>query len=284
MIRITIPLIVTALTLNSLQIYILTLTGWYSFDISTYIISGKYISHLWFLVNLAIYFSVVAFLSIFSNQITALTSGAITKLTNFPTFATILTLPIFSIALYSTNKLGFPLYSNFLNIFHTADIILFLPYFIFGTILGAKKELINKFSTANPAISITLMLLAWLIDSNYQSNNRFIDKIVMIYIENLETWLSISLYFFCFKCFFNKKSKLWSFMSDASYTIYLFHHIIVIIVGIFIIRNGIQIYAGFPLAMSTSLVATLLIHKYIIIKFKILRFLFNGRETNIISP
>lgn len=73
-------------------------------------------------------------------------------------------------------------------------------------------------------------------------------------------------------------------MSDASYTIYLFHHIIVIIVGIFIIRNGIQIYAGFPLAMSTSLVATLLIHKYIIIKFKILRFLFNGRETNIISP
>ena len=59
--RIVIPLVTTAITLNTIQILILNYTGWKNIDFETYVLTGGWISHLWFLVNLIVYFS-IAFL------------------------------------------------------------------------------------------------------------------------------------------------------------------------------------------------------------------------------
>jgi len=54
--RILIPIIVTAITLNSLQTYFLTKSSGIDISIYTYIIKGEWVSHLWFLIDIAIFF------------------------------------------------------------------------------------------------------------------------------------------------------------------------------------------------------------------------------------
>lgn len=44
--RIVIPLIITAITLNSLQVIILTYAGWHQFDLGKYLLEGGWVSHL----------------------------------------------------------------------------------------------------------------------------------------------------------------------------------------------------------------------------------------------
>lgn len=186
-------------------------------------------------------------------------------------------MPLVAIAILSMNKIDFPLYANIFNIFDSYSIFWHLPYFIFGGILGSRKKLLDKFSTINPVINATLLLLSILFSNNYSSNNSLINKTVTLYFENLKIWTAATLCFFGFKTFSNKISAKWTFMPDASYTIYLFHYIFVIGIGLLILRNQTPIYIGLPLAMTASLAASLLIHKYFILRFKILRFLFNGK-------
>ena len=66
--RILIPITVTALTLNSLQAYLLTQNGWMEFELLEYIEKGGWVSHLWFLINLVIYFSITIFIIIYYNS------------------------------------------------------------------------------------------------------------------------------------------------------------------------------------------------------------------------
>jgi peptidoglycan/LPS O-acetylase OafA/YrhL len=53
--RLLIPLVFIAFTLNILQAYILTSSGWKDYTISTYFSNGDWIQHLWFLINLIAY-------------------------------------------------------------------------------------------------------------------------------------------------------------------------------------------------------------------------------------
>jgi glucan biosynthesis protein C len=55
--RLLIPTVVTAITLNSLQTYLLVSSGWKEFHtLQEYIITAQWKSHLWFMINLIIYF------------------------------------------------------------------------------------------------------------------------------------------------------------------------------------------------------------------------------------
>src|SRR5690606_3309628 len=53
--RILIPFLVTALTLNTAQALLLQATGWESYGVYRYLSEGRWLSHLWFLENLALY-------------------------------------------------------------------------------------------------------------------------------------------------------------------------------------------------------------------------------------
>ena len=276
--RIIIPLIAVALTLNIFQIIILEYANWNQFDLVQYIFLGGWISHLWFLINLIVYFAMTAILVALINSPRIMIGRHITNIfMSIPLSAIILIMPIISIFFIGLNKVGFPLYSDFMGIFKTFSLLKHLPYFYFGVVLASNINILYRFSNIDPRTSVIIIFFA-LLSMQYSSFlDEGIQKIVIIYAENIITWLLISISFYVFYKFFNKPSKKWRFMSEASYTIYLFHHIFVIAIGLLLIQLELPSLWSMILLISTTIMITVFIHKYFISKIRIARFLFNGK-------
>lgn len=276
--RLLIPLLVTGVSLNTLQNCILQYTGFYQLDMWSYIINGDWISHLWFLINLVIYFSLATIIAIFFWHPSKLIGNYLGRLfLSIPLIAIIMLMPVASIAILASNKVGFPLYSNWHGIINVNRICIYLPYFIFGALLGGNHELLHKFSKVNPIFAILLLAVSAFILEHINVSSEIYKTIVSSYFESFIIWLSVSLCFYTFYRMFNTPSKIWSFLSDASYTVYLFHHLIVIGIGIMLIYLEVHPIFSIVILITLTIAITLCIHNYVILKLKYARFLFNGK-------
>ena len=112
--RIALPLVVTALTLNSLQTLILHLTGSQPFEYPDYWLSSGWKSHLWFLINLIVYFALAVFFYTFfyktTKSIIYSLSGLALKL---PMALVLLTAALSGVGIVALSPLGFPLYTYY---------------------------------------------------------------------------------------------------------------------------------------------------------------------------
>jgi len=276
--RLVIPLLVTGLTLNSLQAIILVLTGFREINLGEYVLDGDWVSHLWFLNNLIVYFLIAAVLAEFFGKY----HGVFRKLSPnlslaVPLIVILGVMPIVSVVIQGLNKLGFPLYSDILGVFRTHSMLIHLPYFVFGCVLAVNNNLLHKFSTINPIVILAAIVSSIMIMKIASFDNEIIHKSVLSYFEYLIVWLSISLCFYIFYRFFNGPSEKWKFLSDASYTVYLFHHVLVIGIGFLLIQLEIPpLLSMFVLILMTSTI-TLYIHKHVILKSRYARLLFNGK-------
>lgn len=276
--RIVIPLIFTAITLNSLQVIILTYTGWHQFDLGKYLLEGGWVSHLWFLNNLILYFGIAVVLASYCKQPIQIIGKHINNLfLSVPLMAIIFTAPLMPIIIKGLNKAGFPLYYDLMGFLDIFTALIYLPYFAFGSILANNKELLHRFSTINPIVSLFLIFCSFLIMRYIPILNTNIQLAVHLYLNTLITWLSISLCFYSFYRFFNAPSEKWSFLSGASYTVYLFHHVIVIMMGLLLIRLDLAPVFNMVLLVFITMTTTLYIHKHLILKLKVARLLFNGK-------
>ena len=276
--RILIPLLSTAIILNSIQTAVLIESEWLNTNWQSYLTKGGYISHLWFLTNLIIYF-IAAFLisTLFPQQLAGLGRVITVLEEKLPLAAFLLLLPIASIAILATNKIGFPLYSNIAGVFSTYSIFIYTPYFIFGVALGFSKNLLSRFSTFNPLASLITIAGSLAILHLLQPSQGALLEISNVYFSSLICWASVSLCFYFFYNMLNSSSQAWLFLSDASYTVYLFHHLFVISLGLTLTKLNLP-----PIAVMTSIIAitigsTLLLHNYFVLKVKPVRFLFNGK-------
>lgn len=279
LVRIAVPFFCTAITLNTLQEVVLVKTGWEVFDFNIYLLGAEWVGHLWFLTNLMIYFFCSAmFVIFFKRVIPILKNNFEIVFSKVPFFLILLIMPIATIAILALNKIGFPLYSDFFIIFDTSTLFRYLPYFIFGCLLLSGKDAIYKFSKLSPFLSILMIIcITYLMKNFLIESTSGIQLVLLNYVESLEVWFSIALCFSIFHTFFNQPKGMWAFLSDASYTVYLFHHSLVIIIGMVLIKLQILAIPGLIVLIMSVLLITLGIHKKIILNSSILRFLFNGK-------
>ncbi|MFK5949582.1 MAG: acyltransferase family protein [Methylococcales bacterium] len=276
--RIVIPLIITALTLNSIQTYILTKYGWISFNLETYLTEGEWVSHLWFLNNLIIYFLFAYFFArFFSKSISSLNSLIERPVRKIPFISIIFILPLIWISIKIMGKMGFPLYIELFGFLQLYDIFLYLPYFLFGIWLRGNENYLDKFSSINPIISIILMTIFYFISEAISQKESMLNNIINEYSKNIIIWFAASLCFYIFKKFTNKHSKFFYFLSDASYSVYLFHNVIVIILGIILINNNIGGTLGLVITIVSTCLISFFIHHYFISKVATAKYLFNGK-------
>ena len=280
--RIFIPLIATALTLNSIQYVILSRFGWKQFDFQNYIYTGGWVSHLWFLINLFIYFVLsYFFVRIFRkyNYISSLslTQGLRSYCQKKSVVIILFMLPFFTLLLLGAGKLGFPLYANILGFIDIYSLAMYFPYFLFGIYLKYDNKLLNKFSTLSPLLSVSVIVASILLFQYSVVFDGTLKLIVQRYLENLSVWFSTSLCFYVFLKYTNVYTEYFRNLSDSSYTIYLFHHVFVISFGILIINLKINSLVGFFLILISTLFMTICIHKYFIAKNRFLKFIFNGK-------
>lgn len=276
--RLVIPFIATALTLNSIQAYVLDYTGWQRFELASYLLNGDYVGHLWFLVNLVIYFLFAALVAMFMGPIFSRLSPFIKRaLKHTPVLILILLLPITNIVILSLNKIGFPLYTTYFGVVDVASILMYSPFFILGTLLALDYKIIERVCKTSPLALFIFIIVVNTVSLNIPASESNLLKVAVNYFEYLSIWLSA---IFCFSVFYkylNKKTNLFLRLSDASYTVYLFHHVLVIIIGLLLMALNVNIFISFIILITSVTVITLIVHNKLVLKFKILSWLYNGK-------
>ena len=272
--RIIIPLIVTIFSLNIIQNIILTKFGTHTLQFVNieYWITGKWVSHLWFLICLVYYFCISAFLYEYCPGTLERLKSSLNFLINKTKYLYLLIIPIGSLFLIKISYLMPVALESDFN-YSLSESIQYSCYFIFGIILGTNKTLLDGFT--RPNFYTTLICIALLI---FSLKNPQTHPFIKLYAESLSIWIMCSFCFLIFHTFFNKKSKVFTYLAEASYSIYLFHHILVIMFGVLIIQLEINIFIKFLLIIVSTFVTANVIHNYIIRRNVIAGYLFNGRK------
>lgn len=279
LVRIALPMIVTGCTLNLLQSYLLGRFGLVEFSLNWHFLEGNWVSHLWFLRNLVIYFLVSALFVIVLDSYRTPINNFIKSVTDKINILVImLILPTAFIVFLVLNQLGFPLYGRwFFDTIKMYQLIYYLPYFLVGILFYTIPPLLERFCTINLWLVIGTLIVAIIALQPVIGESAVPMRIGYEYIYALISWASICVVFKLFRFFCNQPSTLWTFVSDASYSVYLFHHILVVVFGYIAVSNNVHPLVAMGVIMPITLVLTLLNHVYVIKRVPVLRFLFNGK-------
>jgi len=272
--RIVIPLVITAITLNSLQAYILTQTGWMDFDMLTYISRGGWVTHLWFLINLVIYFFIAALLVLFFRERLFMVMNQIdTLLLKVPFGLILLFLLPASVIFFLALGQIYPIRV----IIKTSLLFQYMPFFFFGMLLFSHKGLLKKFTEFSPRFSLPVVIISLLVINYLYQYESYSWYLVRTAVMSVGMWFSASLCFYLFKRYTDYHSAFFLYLSQISYTVYLFHHGLVIAIGLLLIKYNIGGIFGLFLLMFLVALVSVSIHQFVISKVSILSFLFNGK-------
>jgi glucan biosynthesis protein C len=276
--RIGIPFLVIVLTLNPAQAVLLNLSAWRDYDVGSYLQSSESISHLWFLVNLIVYYVAIAgFAALANSSVFSLLKLAVSTLSRLPISILLILLPLTNLAILAAGSAGLPIYGKILGVVDIFDLLRYFPYFLIGLALNADRELLQRFCRQNPLITALMILLPLLAEAVYAPAPGLLNTVAFAYLDALMVWASANLCFYVFYTFFNKKSALARALSEASYSIYLLHHFLVVAVGIAFIAADVPPSLGFAGIALITASLTLLAHRYVVSRFRPVRFLLNGR-------
>lgn len=275
--RIVIPLVTTALTLNFLQLYIINITFHDSSIYDSYISKAYYLSHLWFLINLLVYFTIALSIKQLAIKFyyVRFYINSLLGFIKVPYYFVFF--PLIELSILSLNKFQIPIYNVIVGSVSIYSILTYLPYFLFGLILGFNKDNLNYFSSRNLSIYLTVSIASFYLHTLFENYTFFTTRIISAYFHSLSIYFIICFLFSFFSRFSNKKSNFSYFLADSSYTIYLFHHFLVISFGVVLIKIGTPWYLGYPLLVILVAFSCIYIHKKLILRFKVLRYLFNGK-------
>lgn len=282
--RIVVPLVTCGLTLNSIQALLLhqyaesKRAQFYDISTISYWLEGHWVSHLWFLNCLIVYFLIAALLYFFAGKlISRLASHSGLNNVVFRGGAYILLLPLLS---YSADVLSYrvdALIPDALSFLSVSEYFHYSIYFAFGFYLGKEPNLISEFS--KPRVWMIILLLMFLV-INYAgvlSESSLVEKLTIRYMDAFISWALCVICFFVFKVFFNRMSSVFLYLSDASYSVYLFHHLIVLAMGILLMNVEANPMIKFSAVLLVATGATLIIHHYGVLRLGIMRYLFNGK-------
>lgn len=278
--RLLVPFFFTALTLNSLQALLLNWYDWQTASLYTYLTEGRFISHLWFLINLTLYFlATSAFVPLSGHPVMQkLIKLSLSAMKALPLSALIGLMPCFVIFTLALNKIGVPIYYYIDGNISIYTLLLYAPFFIFGLILSADKNTFSRFTQLNPCACLIGSVGSYLIAKHLSAQQDIFSIFVSPYLNVLSSWLSVALCFYVFKRFFDKPSQRYFYLAEASYTIYLFHHVLVIGLGLVLIQLDVTALMGTLLLITLVSIITIGIHRFLIANHPFLLFMFNGRS------
>jgi len=276
--RVLVPLVVVALTINSLQAWILAESGWRTFTLTQYLLGGQWISHLWFLVYLLVFFVLSyssAHLARFIPRRVLISLQSL--LITLPLWVVLLVMPVYYLALLTAAKLFPALYRPWLGVLSLYDLFYFLQFFCFGIVLCAYRPLFKSFTE----LSVTktgFLLVVWLFAFFCAEGLEYdiIKKIAQSYSAILVVWIGCHFVFSLFKKYGDRPSTFSMFTASVSYTVYLFHHVLVIVFGLLLIQLNIGGTPGLILLASSVLLTTVLIDLFVISRYSLASYLFNG--------
>jgi glucan biosynthesis protein C len=167
-------------------------------------------------------------------------------------------------------------YDMLLGLTNLARLAEYGPFFAIGIFMFRSSEARITF-TRIPILYILMTLPLALIAREYSYDHGFLTNELALFVQFLMTWSSVAIILSLFYKFMLKSNHLTRMFSDAAYTVYLFHHVIVVMVGVALFSYQIDIWLKFIIVCATSLSCSLLIHILLIRPNRVARLLFNGK-------
>lgn len=287
-IRILLPLFTTAVTLNVFETYFRHIIKndvpdfeWFLFNIlPKSFLNGEWDHHLWFLIYVFIFFT----LSVFIFQLISNKDSNIYKITKKvlatirPNGLFIFLFPTATIMILGIGKFLPFTYIKIFNLFTIIDLMYWFPFFLFGMWLFIDEKLQDEFMKLKKWHLIVMIVFFLTISIKILTinPNNFPKQIIPIFDIYVSWFLCLGAFLVGYKLL-NKKSQTWLYLSDASYSIYLFHHLLVMVVGYFIREIELSIYVKFIFVNVLVTLITILLHHFLILRINLLRILFNGK-------
>ena len=289
--RILIPLFTAGVLINTLQIYVLDiasikstvgLVNSQSCGSAAELYQGScWEFHLWFLIVLFYYF-------LFFIPIVHFASKINIKIFVFgpQSYLWPLTLISFIViiqATYSAAYRGYFDFINYLPFLSDPKFYYYLPFFLFGVLLHYSKSRLDAWTRAGP-VFLVLFILSWaalLWGFNPQEDT------ISGYLRwsgryNLWLYAAVAFQTTAFLVVMASKlpnipAALATYVSDASYTIYLFHHILVFSFAYLFLNTFVPSGLQFVSILMLSAIASWAVHHYIVFRSPVAACLVNGR-------
>lgn len=278
--QIVIPVVVIGLLVNTMQGAVLyyresaLFAGQSFFD--GYLLSGLWISHLWFLVFLMFYITLFGLLMPLIDRIPISTTDGAANYFRANKVWVVLLFPLYFIAIKAVVA-GLPwLFKYSLLGFWNIDLFIYAYYFAFGVLLhrheGMLKSMVGRY---NRLAMVVVLLCWWLI--TVVGRDSLVGKVVWVYGYHLASVVLIFLIWRLFQRLFDKPSRWIEGLSKSCYTIYLFHHLFVIALGVLLMPVALPPAIKFTLVTLLTLFITTLIHFGIVERYSVARLLLNGK-------
>ncbi len=287
MTRLVVPFLAAALILNGPQILVsqyVTLEGVRPLPrplpLSFWLSSG-WVYHLWFLLNLIIYFLLVV--AVIATPTARRSLGRLAAWVeprlqpNLVTWLGLVVLP--ACVIESLHVLGWlvpTLHQDFLWFGPPLTLLYYAVFFVTGMILCRFRVLLDLFM--RPGIApVALLLVAAFTYVMLDPGRSVITKAAVDFAHALSVILLCQWVLLLFKVFASRPSRTFHYLADASYSIYLFHHIVVVLTGVALLTLPLAPVVELLIITAVTVAVSLAIHHLAVLRVPLLRFLFNGK-------
>ena len=281
--QIIIPVLVIGLVVNSLQGVLLYYGESSIFNgrslVDGYLFSGAWISHLWFLVFLLIFIILLGLIMPMLDRSAISTTDRAADYFREHKAWVIFLFPIYFVVVKAAATVLPGLFQRNFYGFWAVDLFFYAYYFAFGVLLRRHEGMLESMIGRYNRLAILVALLCWA-GLSLIGTSSLPGRIVEIYAQNLLSVILIFLVWRFFQRFFNKPSRWIEGLSKSCYSIYLFHHILIIAFGLLFVPLAVSPVIKFALVTVLTLVITTSFHFGVVEKFAAARLLFNGKKTN----
>lgn len=283
MTRLLVPCLATLLFLNVPQTIYLAHRDQPTSDPATAVwhawFDGRLIGHLWFLIDLALYLAVVGILAGWIR--TRSQSFEHQERTAHSTIATMTALGVcWAVAIAVLDYFGPPwLHQQAGGIVNPVEWLEYAPYFVAGLVMFDRPRLLSAFASLRWFDVATMILAAagtW-----YLRDTSGILAALGIATRTLLSWQVVRSCFALFRECASHPSLTFRYLSDSSYTVYLFHHVLVVLFAELLVPSQIPAIAKFLIVAVSASSVSVAIYHLLIRPSSLLTFLFNGRRPSL---
>jgi len=283
--RLLVPFVVTLFSLNVLQLWIQEggrpglLWGrqaflWHGFWIDLH--DGRAVQHLWFLLVLLVFCLAMCVKLPRRARRQVLDT---TEQRSVPQMAFLLC--AISIAIAMMGKIVGRVFPDYhlpiAGLIIPEQLAEYFPFFLFGVYLGKSPERLRNFSRFRwyslPALLGVIILSQLVGDIPVEQFAVAADTVLFC----LLSWGSCQLCFSVFQWACDRPSAWGRYAADASYSVYLFHHLLVVVLALLLLDLTWPAGVKFAIVCFVTLTATCLLHELLVRRSSLMSLLLNGR-------
>jgi glucan biosynthesis protein C len=282
-VRLGVPLLSVALLVNPFQILAkaVALNGvpgaWDAWMLKLSLPGGHWVQQLWFLIDLLIYSSLLAFAWRHGDKLrlAPLCRGLLARIGRSAVTIAV-TLGLAGIGTAATAAAASALDINYLlaDTFYTTRTMIFGLFFLLGVALAYRPDWLDKFTTIHwpcwfgAAVACTSLTVAEPLDEP-------VYKLLAFFLTPIAGVLSAHVLLSGARRWFNRSTALTAKLVDASMTVYLFHSLFICWGAVAFLETSWNPLVEFGLIVAGSTSASLCVHA-VVRRNRALLFLFNG--------